>query len=589
MSGGALGLAIAWWTARINSSVHAGSDGAVFGAWLALVYAVPLGLAGLAAALVLGRGAQRAVGSVCACVLVGFAAFVAADWALERVWWWPADHPLRALAACACGFAAMLAAARLVRPLLPRIGRVLPAACAVVALAAFASLAIPERMGVNATEGVPPANVKHRVILLGIDGADWRRIDPLIAQGRLPNFRRLIEGGVRADLKTLQPTWSPIIWNTIATGATEDRHGVHDFTEVIVPGMERGLQRTYVKFSEPAMLPPSTGLLPLVRALVRGGVLPELPISSRHRRVKAVWNMLSDRGLTVAVVGWFASFPSEIVRGFVVSDNDPWHQLENEQKFGAKGPRGIGLTYPSTLLGELVEGLPPIPADEQLPAHQARTGGIYRDLTAQERAKTDEFEDIPAMAASVQGGDRFSAEAGLHIWRQKQPQFMAVYLRAVDNLSHRLRQYTGVVDRTYEWTDALLGEYLDALDADTTLIVASDHGWGYEPEKAVGHNHGPDGILALYGAGVRRGAQWEHQPSVLDLAPTVLAIFGLPAAQDMLGRPLAECFDPPFAPLPRIATWGEYNAQWPPESAGEGARELQEAGAKRLRALGYAE
>src|SRR5690349_19093512 len=44
------------------------------------------------------------------------------------------------------------------------------------------------------------------------------------------------------------------------------------------------------------------------------------PITSTSRKTKAIWNILSQNGLTSNVVGWFASHPAEPIRGAVVSD-----------------------------------------------------------------------------------------------------------------------------------------------------------------------------------------------------------------------------------------------------------------------------
>jgi len=68
-----------------------------------------------------------------------------------------------------------------------------------------------------------PAN---KLLIIGWDAADWIIIDRLFAQGKLPNLRRLVDDGVRADLSTLDPKLSPLLWSSIATGKTADKHGI---------------------------------------------------------------------------------------------------------------------------------------------------------------------------------------------------------------------------------------------------------------------------------------------------------------------------------------------------------------------------
>jgi hypothetical protein len=68
-----------------------------------------------------------------------------------------------------------------------------------------------------------------RVVLVGIDGASWNVIDPLLAAGELPAFAALAARGVSADLETVQPVISPVVWTSIATGRSPRAHGIEHF------------------------------------------------------------------------------------------------------------------------------------------------------------------------------------------------------------------------------------------------------------------------------------------------------------------------------------------------------------------------
>lgn len=68
-----------------------------------------------------------------------------------------------------------------------------------------------------------------RVVVVGIDGASWNVIDPLLAEGELPHLAALAARGVTAELRTVEPVNSPAVWTSIATGRDPRNHGVTDF------------------------------------------------------------------------------------------------------------------------------------------------------------------------------------------------------------------------------------------------------------------------------------------------------------------------------------------------------------------------
>jgi hypothetical protein len=68
-----------------------------------------------------------------------------------------------------------------------------------------------------------------RVVIVGVDGASWNRIDPLVAEGAMPNFAALAARGVTGNLATVEPVISPTVWTSIATGRSPDAHGVTGF------------------------------------------------------------------------------------------------------------------------------------------------------------------------------------------------------------------------------------------------------------------------------------------------------------------------------------------------------------------------
>ena len=69
----------------------------------------------------------------------------------------------------------------------------------------------------------------RRVLVVGWDGATWDAIDPLLAERRLPHLAALLDGGVRADLRSTVPPVTPAAWTSLATGQAPGRTGVLGF------------------------------------------------------------------------------------------------------------------------------------------------------------------------------------------------------------------------------------------------------------------------------------------------------------------------------------------------------------------------
>jgi hypothetical protein len=109
-----------------------------------------------------------------------------------------------------------------------------------------------------------------------------------------------------------------------------------------------------------------------------------------------------------------------------------------------------------------------------------------------------------------------------------------------------------------------LGALLDKAGQDAIVILMSDHGFHPDhlrpasiPDIPAGPaiEHRDLGILAMHGPGIKKG-EVLHGASVLDIAPTILTLYGLPVGEDMDGRALSQAFvkTPPVACIP---TWEE--------------------------------
>ena len=419
---------------------HPLSFGLVFWAWVALLYSV-VG----AAALLVAAAASRLPGLSTASRWALFAAtalFTAVALASNRravssLFLLQGEARFRVLvpaSAVLCAIALLAVGA----PADPR-ARVLRWV-ALLAVAGGLLALVPQRPDDKGSRGrsaeARPQGL--RFALVGVDGADWDLMEPLLARGDLPNLRAIKESGAWGRLETLRPTLSPAIWTSMVTGKRPRRHGVLDFTTRRLRGVEESL---------PGLHPLNRLGFPFLLArLEAAGQIFEAPITSFMRRVPAFWNVAAARGSPVSVVNWWGTWPAEPVVGDVVSERAYYHELLHRGQAAAEG----GLTHPEDLYAE-VAPLIVLPDDVTLADTQA-----FMDVTAAE------FEPMRVKHPSRLTGianeftyflSTFATEErlALHLLersrqRYGQPADLLVLFRLVDKTCHTALVYSELVD-----------------------------------------------------------------------------------------------------------------------------------------------
>ncbi len=270
-----------------------------------------------------------------------------------------------------------------------------------------------------------------RVLVFGIDSADWRIIRPLIDAGKLPTIARLVREGASGDLASTIHPHSPTAWSSFLTGMNPGGHGIFDF-----------MQR-------------------------KNGSYDFEVVSTKTRGGKAVWQILSERGIGCGVVNVPMTYPPEKVAGYFISGTFSSEPLGN-------------FTWPRTLLDDIKREL----------GHGYKVDLSYRELAGPDGEPTDEvlarFLDRLIEIES----ERTAAE--IYAIRRFSPRFVVHVYTATDRAQHTFWQYMDpersdydpshpfrtAVERTYIDADAQLARLLDAMGSETTVMLMSDHGGG---------------------------------------------------------------------------------------------------------------
>lgn len=397
----------------------------------------------------------------------------------------------------------------------------------------------------------------HRVLLVGIDGATLRVAAPLMREGRLPVLQGIGQAGVAGPLRSHLPLVSPRIWTSIATGKLPEKHGILSFAREM-----------------------------------EGSSDVKLYLGS-DRKVHALWNIVSDAGLSVGVINWWNTYPPDPIHGVIVSD----HLLPSEVR-GRRRLTGAAAPEPAPLIH------PPEWAD--------RVAAVLEDG----RALTgipDPFRDASSFPDWAKPGrlsehtriDETLVRIALEVEVRLHPDLLMVFLPGIDRVSHVLwgalegpaakgipwtpwQREAGAeaLRRYYEYTDALIGVLMERYGGDDLVMVVSDH--GFEAGSALGGTTGMHASeRALHGVIFARGRRIQpprdREPvSVNDVTPTILAWLGLPVAADMDGKVAS------FLEGGAVAEVATYDTQ-PVARTTAAPSGAEQAIVEQLRSLGYLE
>lgn len=275
-----------------------------------------------------------------------------------------------------------------------------------------------------------------KIVLIGLDGATFTVLDPLMAQGVMPHLKRIVEAGVRAELRTIVPALTPPAWTSLMTGRRPGHHGVFDFFQKSSVASEK------VEFT-----------------------------TSKDVRVPTVWKMVSDAGKKVTVLNFPLMFPAPEINGHIVAGWLPWRQLR------------LGC-HPRDLYDRL----------KALPGFNVRELAMDMELEAKATEGAAEDEHQAWVELHTRREEQWLKVAA-YLMQQEPADLMAVLFDGPDKTGHLLWRYidpawypanpTSEEARIHELClnyyrklDDAIGQIAELAGDETTIVLASDHGFG---------------------------------------------------------------------------------------------------------------
>jgi len=277
-----------------------------------------------------------------------------------------------------------------------------------------------------------------KAVLIGLDGATFSILDPLMAQGVMPFLRSFVDSGVRANLRSVVPPLTPPAWTSVMTGRSPGHHGIFDFFQPAAPGS------------------------------------PNLQLAtSKDIRCETLWSIVNRHGLRTTVLNFPATFPPPALDGHVIAGWMPWRQLrlgchpaelydrlKAQPDFNARE-----LAMDMALEAKATEGCP---EDEYAAWVELHTRREQRWLDVLRYLMHQEPAELTAIL--FDGPDKIQ-----HLcWR-----FLDPALWPANPSPGRRAQALRELCRDYfRQLDQVLAEAAAMAGAEATIVIASDHGFG---------------------------------------------------------------------------------------------------------------
>jgi predicted AlkP superfamily phosphohydrolase/phosphomutase len=389
----------------------------------------------------------------------------------------------------------------------------------------------------------PTVPKNPKIYVIGIDGADWDIIDPLIKQDKLSFFKKLKKESSWSRLKSFKPTLSAVIWTSIATGDTMVKHGIVDWL--------------YVKENNITV-----------------------PYSNAEKRVPSIWEIFSNFGKKSIVLHWYVTYPPDHINGVMVSDSfseamsTVFFRKENYKKFQ-------DTVYPEIYYNKMYRLLKKDFRDNnidykgmikylEIPDYIEMYKTLYNEKTVKKipilsNWRRYVFKDYIAEKTLYYFLRR--SKFDMLLWYSRMPDvfkhFASIYMdktyldkinKLLDNkepISRKIEKefeakLSTVVEPILKHKEKLLKTiYEKAKKENAYIIILSDHGFtltkkGYDHHALPKGIKAPDGILMILGPDVKKNH--EVKASVLDITPTILYMENKPIGKDMDGKPIIDAF-----------------------------------------------
>ena len=265
----------------------------------------------------------------------------------------------------------------------------------------------------------------NKIVIIGLDGATWDVIHPMIHKGKLPTFKYLVENGSYGNLNSTIPPLSAPAWTSAFTGVNPGKHNIFDFFTIRNDNYE-----------------------------LRN-------VTSNDRKTPAIWNILDSYNMTSGIFNIPMTYPPEATNGFMVA--------------GLGTPdTNSNFIYPSSLKEELKNYLHGL-------QFSIDVGTI---MGGKEDAFIDELYKVTAMQEKAVHYlyNKYKPDLFMAIFDELD-RLQHFFWRHMEkghpfHDSKKSQKYKDAIEKYYEHLDTVIKRLLGVFQEDTTVMIVSDHGFG---------------------------------------------------------------------------------------------------------------
>lgn len=270
-----------------------------------------------------------------------------------------------------------------------------------------------------------------RLLILGLDGATFHVLDPLLAGGRMPHLKQFMDNGVAGVLRSTQPPITPAAWTTFMTGKGPGQHGILDF-------------ETY------------------------DATTHTLTFNSTYEiREKTIWQLLSEKGLRVGSINVPMTYPPKPVNGFIIS--------------GFETPSiDAQFTWPHELKDEIFRLIP----DYNYRTNWRRTAfGKRAQLAENIEYIANSFDQGARLTTHY--GDKFGWDVLMVVFKLVDNLQHKAWKYLDPRWKERFPQESEMAAQCFQRLDGVIGQLLEYAERNNaTVLIMSDHGHGSLDGKA---------------------------------------------------------------------------------------------------------